>query len=85
MSRRKPTVKRFPWRLTQDQLDQLAQLLYKIETVFDIVHPGNPAAEVTGSFLTDLRVQCCVQGRAEDPFPDMPLSIAFDEQEREAA
>lgn len=83
MSRR--TAKRFSWELTQDRIDTLAALLYKIETVFDIVHPGNSAAELTSGFLADLRQQCCLRGGAEDPFPDMPLSPALDVGEQEAA
>jgi hypothetical protein len=78
-------VKHFSWKLTQERIDALAVLLYKIETVFHIVQPGNPSAEVIGSFLTDLRRQCCLMGGAEDPLPDMPLSLAFDDQTQEAA
>jgi hypothetical protein len=85
MNRRKSKNKYFSWKLTQDRIDTLAALLYKIETVFDIVHPGNPGAELTGSFLTDLRQQCCLIGGAEDPLPDMPLTPNFLDREREAA
>jgi hypothetical protein len=85
MRRRTRSVKRFSWELTQDRIDTLAALLYKIETVFDIVQPGNSAAELTGSFLTDLRQQCCVAGGAADPFPEMPLTPSLSDPVQEAS
>ena len=82
-----PAVPTFPWNLTQERIDRLAGLLYKLETLLNVAHPGG-SAEVTAQFLNDLRMQCCSAG-AEDPFPDMPLTPRFGEvdifQSREAA
>jgi hypothetical protein len=68
----------FAWNLTQERIDSLGELLYKLETLLNIAHPGGRHAEVTAKFLTDLREQCCAAG-AEDPFQDMPLTPRFDE------
>jgi hypothetical protein len=70
----------FTWNLTQERIDALAQLLYKLETASDILAAGNPSAELTARFLCDLRAQCCAAG-AEDPFPEMPLFPCFEGKE----
>lgn len=83
-----PTDPTFAWHLTQERIDRLAALLFKLETLLDIAHPGGGNAEVAARFLNDLRKQCCSAG-AEDPFPDMPMTPRFDEadifQSQEAA
>jgi hypothetical protein len=70
--------KRFPWALTQERIDLLAAVLYKGETVFNILDPGCLAAERTACLLTELREECCQRAGAADPFPDMPLSPRFE-------
>jgi hypothetical protein len=72
------TPVQFPWALTQERIDLLAAILYKAETVFNIVEPGCLAAERTACLLTDLREECCQCAGAADPFPDMPLFPRFD-------
>ena len=70
----------FTWALTQERIDVLADLLYKLETLCNVAHSGSATAENAARFLTDLREQCCAAG-AEDPFPDMPLAPRFNEIE----
>jgi hypothetical protein len=62
----------------------LAELLYKLETLSNVVESGNRTAEQTAAFLSDLRAQCCEAG-AEDPFPDMPLTRFEGAKQREAS
>jgi hypothetical protein len=69
---------RFPWPLTQERIDLLATVLYKAETVFNIVDPGCLTAERAACLLTELREECCQPSGAADPFPDMPLFPRFD-------
>jgi len=68
----------FPWMLTQERIDRLAEILYKLETICNVAQPGNATSEDAARFLTDLREQCCKAG-AEDTFPDMPRTPRFDE------
>jgi hypothetical protein len=69
---------RFPWALTQERIDILAAVLFKAETVFNIVEPGCLAVEQTACLLTELREECCQRAEAADPFPDMPLFPRFE-------
>jgi hypothetical protein len=71
-------AKTFTWNLTQERVDSLAKLLYKLETMLDVASPGGPDAEQVACFINDLRAQCCISGGAADPFEDMPLSPQFD-------
>ena len=69
----------FAWKLSQERIHELAELLYKLETISNVVDAGNGTAERTAGFLSDLRSQCCAAG-AEDPLPEMPLSPFIDEK-----
>jgi hypothetical protein len=80
--RRQQTTNTFAWTLTQGRIDALAELLYKLEVLSNVVEAGNRTAERTAALLSDLRAQCCAAG-AEDPFPDMPLTSLFDHTEAE--
>lgn len=75
---------RFPWRLTQERMDLLAFLLYKLETILNVAESGCSSAEQAACLLTDLREQCCQGAGAADPFPYMPLSPHFEGDESPA-
>lgn len=74
----------FPWPLTQERLDLLAAVLYKAETIFNVVDSGCLAAERAACLLTDLREKCCQVAGADAPFADMPLSPCFDRGEADS-
>ena len=67
-------MKRVPFYLTQDQLDGLAQSLYKLQHIVDVASGHTEAMDVPFQLLSDLRRQCCYRSRAADPFPDLPLA-----------
>jgi hypothetical protein len=70
-------MKRVPFYLTQNQLDGLAQSLYKLQHIVDVASDSAPAPDLPFQLLSDLRRQCCYRSRAEDPFPDLPLSVGL--------
>ncbi len=65
-------MKRFPFYLSQTQVDDLAQLLYTHQAIIDTISPVRPTPDRAFRFLTDMRQQCCDRSGAEDPFPDLP-------------
>lgn len=67
---------RFPWMLTQERIDLLAQELYKLQDLLNRAVPGCSEGELVFCLLTDLRVQT-VDAGAEDAFPFFPLSPRF--------
>ena len=75
-------MKRVPFYLTQDQLDGLAQSLYKLQHIVDVASGSAPATDLPFQLLSDLRRQCCHSSRADDPFPDLPLSPCITESRR---
>ena len=70
-------ARRVPLYLTQDQVDQPALLLYKHQTVTNVVSGDGRVSEAAACFLTEIRLQCCARSGADDPFPDMPLVPCF--------
>jgi hypothetical protein len=72
-------VKRVPFYLTQDQLDGLAQSLYKLQHLVDVASDSAPAKDLPFQLLSDLRRQCCYRSGAEDPFPELPFSPGLDQ------
>lgn len=73
---------RVPLYLTQTQIDALALLLYRSQTITNIVATGrHERSEEAACFLTELRQQCCVRSGADDPFPYLPLCPSFAEEE----
>lgn len=74
---------RFPWPLTQERLDRLAWLLVKLMTILNVAESGCPSAEETACLLTDLREHSQRAGAA-DPFPDMPMSPRFEDEDSPA-
>jgi hypothetical protein len=66
-------MKKVPFYLTQEQLDGLAQSLYKLQHLVDVASGGAPASDLPFQLLSDLRRQCCFRSCAEDPFPDLPM------------
>jgi hypothetical protein len=72
-------MKRVPFYLTQDQLDGLAQSLYKLQHIVDVASGSAQTTDVPFQLLSDLRRQCCYRSRAEDPFPDLPLAQCLPE------
>jgi hypothetical protein len=74
----------FPWRLSQERIDLIAEILYKLETILNVAESGGRTAEQTACLLTDLREQCCQLAGAADPFPDMPLFPHFENEESSA-
>jgi hypothetical protein len=73
------TERYFSWSLNQERLDTLANLLYGMGTMLNIVRSSD--ADLAWCFLNDLRTQSSIAG-AEDPFPDMPLIPSFFESDR---
>lgn len=73
--------RRVPLYLDQAQIDALALLLYKHQTISNVVTSRRDAvSEEAACFLTEIRKQCCCRSGAADPFPDMPLSPCFGEE-----
>jgi hypothetical protein len=68
-------VKRVPFYLTQDQVDGLAQSLYKLQHIVDVASESLPSSKVPFDLLSELRRQCCFRSSAEDPFPDLPIAL----------
>jgi hypothetical protein len=75
---------RVPWLLTTEHILLLAVVLYEHQTIFNVAESGCPFYERTACLLTDLREQCCQGAGAADPFPDMPLSPRFEDEESSA-
>jgi hypothetical protein len=71
--------KKYPLNLTQDQVDGLAQSLYKLQHIVDIASESAPANDVPFMLLSELRRQCCGRSKAADPFPDLPLAHTLPE------
>lgn len=67
-------MKRVPFYLTQEQIDNLAQSLYKLQHIVDVASGSQPAPDLPFQLLSDLRWQCCYRSQAEDPFPDLPIA-----------
>ena len=67
-------TKRFPFRLTQSGVDELAQLLYTHQTVVNTLSRERSSCDRAYLFLSDLRRQCCDHSGALDPFPDLPTA-----------
>lgn len=72
-------MKRFPFYLTQAQLDGLAQSLYKLQHIVDVASGSAQSMDVPFQLLSDLRRQCCDRSGAQDPFPDLPLALCLAE------
>lgn len=72
--------RRVPLYLSQDQVDQLALLLLKHQTVTNVVSGDGTVSEAAACFLTEIRLQCCARSGAADPFPDMPMVPCFGEE-----
>jgi len=66
-------MKRFPFYLSQVQLDDLAFALYKLQHIVDVATGDAPAPDRPSQLLSDLRLQCCYRSGAEDPFFHLPL------------
>lgn len=66
--------KRFPFYMTQSQLDELAQVLYTHQYVIDVVSTESPSSDRAFRMLSELRRQCCIRSKAADPFEDLPLA-----------
>jgi hypothetical protein len=67
-------MKRVPFYLTQTQLDDLAQSLYKLQHLVDVASGATKGTDLPFQLLSDLRRQCCYRSGAEDPFPELPLA-----------
>jgi hypothetical protein len=72
-------MKRVPFYLTQEQLDGLAQSLYKLQHIVDVASDSARSTDVPFQLLSDLRRQCCYRSGAEDPFPELPMSPCLTE------
>ena len=66
--------KRFPFYLTQAQVDDLAQILFTHQHVIDVVSDEKPTSDRAFRMLSELRRQCCIRSKAADPFEDLPLA-----------
>lgn len=65
-------MRRFPFYVTQQQLDAPARLLCTHQTVINTVSSDGPTSDELSRFLTALRVQCCDRSDAADPFSELP-------------
>ena len=71
---------RFPWVLSQEQVDLLGSVLYRAESTFRAVDPYSLAAERAHELLTEMRRECCRAG-AQDPYPFLPLRCELPEED----
>ena len=67
-------MRKYPLYLSQGDVDALAQLLYTHQHVIDVVSTDRPTNDRSFRFLTELRRQCCQRSKAEDPYPDLPMT-----------
>lgn len=75
-------MRRVPFYLTQSQLNDLAQSLYKLQHIVDVAHGDQRAPDIHFRLLSDLRLQCVVRSGADDPFKGLPLTPGpFEERE----
>ena len=65
-------MRRFPFYLDQDEVDELAWVLARDHDTTNRYNTERPTPDKAFRLLSALRRQCCDRSGAADPFPHMP-------------
>lgn len=69
-------MRKIPFYLTQDGLDEILQLLYRHQALVNIASSDHPTCDRATRIMSEIRRQCCVRSGAADAFDDHPMTPA---------